>query len=228
MEYALYNLITNAIKYSRRRNRRSRCAPNTAALTWNSPCSDQGIGMDEKEVKTLPQVLSHRSRGKSGETGTGIGLSIVEQIVTHHGGRIEVTSQPGKGSLSRWWSPHLRRYTKNLAMAPPAGGGRRPLGPDDHHHGLELEGYRWRLSRPRARLWTSSPPASIRIVISDIYIDDRTGLDVLDAARRSESALLRHPDDRARHHGNRDGRHARRRLRLPRQAVRARRPARHP
>jgi signal transduction histidine kinase len=30
--------------------------------------------------------------------GTGIGLSIVEQIVTHHGGRIEVSSQPGKGS----------------------------------------------------------------------------------------------------------------------------------
>jgi len=33
-----------------------------------------------------------------GETGTGIGLSIVEQIVTNHGGRMEVTSEPGKGS----------------------------------------------------------------------------------------------------------------------------------
>ena len=30
--------------------------------------------------------------------GTGIGLSIVEQIVTHHGGHIDVTSAPGKGS----------------------------------------------------------------------------------------------------------------------------------
>ena len=29
---------------------------------------------------------------------TGIGLSIVEQIVHHHGGKMEVISQPGQGS----------------------------------------------------------------------------------------------------------------------------------
>ena len=34
------------------------------------------------------------------------------------------------------------------------------------------------------------------IVISDIYIDERTGLDVLDAARRKDPALLGDPDDR--------------------------------
>jgi two-component system, OmpR family, phosphate regulon sensor histidine kinase PhoR len=30
--------------------------------------------------------------------GTGIGLSIVEQIVTRHRGRMEVSSEPGQGS----------------------------------------------------------------------------------------------------------------------------------
>jgi signal transduction histidine kinase len=35
---------------------------------------------------------------ESGESGTGIGLSIVQQIVEQHGGDIEVTSKPGEGS----------------------------------------------------------------------------------------------------------------------------------
>ena len=57
-------------------------------------------------------------------------------------------------------------------------------------------------------------------MISDIYIDERTGLDVLKAAKAQGPALRRDSDDRPRHHGDRDGGHARRRLRLHRQAVR--------
>ena len=60
---------------------------------------DQGIGMDEKELKNIGKKFYRTKKAEaSGEVGTGIGLSIVEQIVTSHGGRIEVESQPGKGS----------------------------------------------------------------------------------------------------------------------------------
>jgi two-component system phosphate regulon sensor histidine kinase PhoR len=60
---------------------------------------DQGIGMDAKEIKSIFQKFYRTKRAEaSGETGTGIGLSIVEQIVFQHSGRIEVTSTPGKGS----------------------------------------------------------------------------------------------------------------------------------
>jgi two-component system OmpR family sensor kinase len=61
--------------------------------------SDQGMGMSAEEVKKIFTKF-YRTKGAeiSGEVGTGIGLSIVEQIVTHHGGRMEVTSEPGKGS----------------------------------------------------------------------------------------------------------------------------------
>ena len=60
---------------------------------------DQGIGMDSKEIKNIFKKFYRTKRAEaSGEVGTGIGLSIVEQIVTHHGGRMEVTSEPGKGS----------------------------------------------------------------------------------------------------------------------------------
>ena len=60
---------------------------------------DQGIGMDQKEVKQIFQKFYRTKKAEeSGEAGTGIGLSIVYQIVEQHGGRIEVTSQPGAGS----------------------------------------------------------------------------------------------------------------------------------
>jgi signal transduction histidine kinase len=98
MEYALYNLLTNAVKYS---------PPETevhvSAVLRGGELSlsvrDQGIGMDEKELKNIFKKFYRTKRAEaSGEKGTGIGLSIVEQIVTHHGGRMEVASEPGRGS----------------------------------------------------------------------------------------------------------------------------------
>ena len=60
---------------------------------------DQGIGMDQKEIKKIFQKFYRtRKAEQSGEAGTGIGLSIVEQIVIQHGGAVEVASRPGQGS----------------------------------------------------------------------------------------------------------------------------------
>lgn len=98
MEYAVYNLLTNAVKYS---------GTDTEIKVWSLPqgdrlrlsVKDQGIGMDAKELRQIFQKFYRTKRAEaSGEAGTGIGLSIVEQIVTYHGGKMEVTSEPGKGS----------------------------------------------------------------------------------------------------------------------------------
>jgi two-component system, OmpR family, sensor kinase len=60
---------------------------------------DQGIGIDAKELRNIfRKFYRTRKAEASGEAGTGIGLSIVEQIVVNHGGRMEVASTPGKGS----------------------------------------------------------------------------------------------------------------------------------
>ena len=98
MEYACYNLLTNAVKYSPQRT-------EVRVSGWRDDgciriaVKDQGIGMDQKEVKQVFQKFYRtRKAEESGEAGTGIGLSIVQQIVEQHGGRIEVTSQPGVGS----------------------------------------------------------------------------------------------------------------------------------
>ncbi|MEK7408122.1 MAG: CHASE2 domain-containing protein [Acidobacteriota bacterium] len=98
MEYVIYNLLTNAIKYS----------PAGTEVTVSGrrehgrvliSVRDQGMGMDRREQRKIFRKFYRTRRAEaSGETGTGIGLSIVQQIVAHHGGTIEVTSQPGQGS----------------------------------------------------------------------------------------------------------------------------------
>ncbi|MBI4889951.1 MAG: CHASE2 domain-containing protein [Acidobacteria bacterium] len=98
MEYALYNLMTNAIKYSAPETDVAVGAADSGGLlrVW---VKDQGMGMDAEEMKNLFRKFYRTARAeKSGEMGTGIGLSIVQQIVEHHGGRMEVESAPGKGS----------------------------------------------------------------------------------------------------------------------------------
>ena len=107
MEYAVYNLMTNAVKYSPPQTRvtiRGQAnGPDRVALS----VEDQGIGMEKAEVARIFERFYRTKRAEqSGEMGTGIGLSIVRQIVTEHGGTIHVESEPGKGSK---FTLHLKR-----------------------------------------------------------------------------------------------------------------------
>ncbi len=97
-EYAVYNLLTNAIKYSPTATTTTvTCSFETGMLRLS--VRDQGIGMDASETgKVFQRFYRTRRAEASGETGTGIGLSIVQQIVELHGGRIQVSSTPGEGS----------------------------------------------------------------------------------------------------------------------------------
>ena len=54
---------------------------------------DTGSGMDEESLRKLFTPFASNRNG-----GTGIGLAIAQKIVKHHGGKISVTSQEGKGS----------------------------------------------------------------------------------------------------------------------------------
>jgi signal transduction histidine kinase len=57
------------------------------------------MGIEEKELRNIFQRFYRTRRAEaSGEKGTGIGLSIVDQIVRQHRGRIDVASRVGEGS----------------------------------------------------------------------------------------------------------------------------------
>jgi signal transduction histidine kinase len=98
LEYAFYNLLTNAVKYSPS-GTEVRVFAEGRGSELRLAVRDQGIGMEPSELKSIFKKFYRTKRAEaSGEVGTGIGLSIVEQIVTYHGGRMEVVSEPGKGS----------------------------------------------------------------------------------------------------------------------------------
>ena len=69
---------------------------------------DTGTGMDKN---TLDQIFLPFFTTKDVDQGTGLGLSVVHGIVSAHGGTLDVTSQPGLGSVFTVRFPH-----------PPAGG----------------------------------------------------------------------------------------------------------
>ncbi len=101
MRVALQNLLSNAVKYSPPESSvEVRVEPQRGALTI--VVEDQGYGIPAEEI---PHIFDKYYRGVTPETqkmpGTGLGLYIVKQIAELHGGRVEVVSDPGKGSTFR-------------------------------------------------------------------------------------------------------------------------------
>ena len=60
---------------------------------------DTGIGIEQQHIDRLTERFYRVDRSRSRETGgTGLGLAIVKHVLNRHQGRLEVESEPGKGS----------------------------------------------------------------------------------------------------------------------------------
>jgi len=98
LQEIIYNLLDNAIKYSRPEGHVSLHASRNGDRVRIS-VSDQGIGILPEALPRIFERFYRADKARSRELGgTGLGLSIVKHIAQLHGGTAEAQSEPGKGT----------------------------------------------------------------------------------------------------------------------------------
>jgi len=100
LRQVLVNLVSNAIKFTPEKGRvLLSVKPNAKKGVLVLVVSDTGIGMSANEVRDAMKPY-HRLSGdrRSGERGSGLGLTIVRKLVETLGATIEIQSTPGRGT----------------------------------------------------------------------------------------------------------------------------------
>ncbi|MEM9771069.1 MAG: ATP-binding protein, partial [Cyanobacteria bacterium P01_D01_bin.73] len=101
----LYNLLSNAMKFT----------PSGGTITVSLSCTtdrfvlkvqDTGIGIRDDQLPHLFERFRQAEGSVSrSHEGTGLGLALVQELVTLHGGKIAVDSVYGQGSTFTVWLP---------------------------------------------------------------------------------------------------------------------------
>jgi two-component system phosphate regulon sensor histidine kinase PhoR len=95
---AISNLALNACKYTQPQGLID------LTVTRNSQglsivVSDNGPGIAPHHIPRLTERFYRVDESRSADTGgTGLGLAIVKHVLARHSGKLEISSQPGKGS----------------------------------------------------------------------------------------------------------------------------------
>jgi two-component system phosphate regulon sensor histidine kinase PhoR len=106
LEQVFVNLISNAIEYNK---------PDGEVIVsikdrWDSvqvDVKDTGVGIGSEHLPRIFDQFYQIDRSKrKGDKGSGLGLAIAKKVVEAHNGSIDVSSEPGVGSV---FSVHLRK-----------------------------------------------------------------------------------------------------------------------
>jgi PAS domain S-box-containing protein len=98
LKQVLYNLLTNAIKFTPEKGSVHLITEAERAFVRLSVI-DTGIGIPQEEHESIFEAFHQVPATAVGShEGTGLGLSITKLLIEQHRGRISVESEPGKGS----------------------------------------------------------------------------------------------------------------------------------
>jgi signal transduction histidine kinase len=110
IKQVLLNLLSNAIKYNR---------PNGTVMLRAEVVEDKeivlhiqdtGLGIPDESMPHLFEKFFRVREHESRVAGTGLGLSICKQIINGHGGRIEVKSKIGVGTVFSVFLPYSAKF----------------------------------------------------------------------------------------------------------------------
>ncbi len=197
IEQILENLISNAIKYTSAGTVTLRCTQPSATHV-RLEVQDTGLGIPAEELRHIyDEFYQVGVSSNSTREGYGLGLSIVQRLVTLLGATLEVGSEPGTGSVFALVLPagqasSLRRR-RDLRHAPPPPGERLAilLVEDDEAVRnatrllLKSEGY---LVSTAAHVAGAVAEARkmqrLDVILTDFHLqDEETGLEVIAAVR---------------------------------------------
>ena len=101
LEEVLYNLLDNAVKFSRE-NGQIHLRATSRGSDMVLSVADSGFGIGKAHLPRIFERFYRADKARSRELGgTGLGLAIVKHIAQLHGGRVEAESELGRGTTIR-------------------------------------------------------------------------------------------------------------------------------
>ncbi len=103
------NIITNSIKFTPKEGRIELLLQEVENDRLELAIRDNGVGMSKEKLNSIFQPFSRTSDlGTEGEAGTGLGYSIIRNLIGKLNGQLDVTSNLGKGTLVKISFPQIR------------------------------------------------------------------------------------------------------------------------
>ena len=109
----IINLLSNAGKFCESNTGRAIVHLGTYESYYIIEVRDNGPGIPQDQVDHIFEKFHQVSDGQKGKPkGTGLGLSISQKIIEHHGGKIWVESEVGRGTTFAFLIPIPYHYSK--------------------------------------------------------------------------------------------------------------------
>jgi signal transduction histidine kinase len=101
----LQNIVTNAIKFTPQSGGSVKVTAQTMDSMVEICVQDSGVGMSKEIQDKILGNSNLSSPGTDSEQGTGLGISLIKDFVSQHGGSIMIDSEPGKGTCFKFTVP---------------------------------------------------------------------------------------------------------------------------